>query len=154
VAKSLLEIVEKVRQVDTLAAEVASASKEQSQGIEQVNTAVTQMDKVTQANAANAEESASASEELSAQAQVLKETLVELLALVGVHNTGQARAHIAAPATLKTHAESAPSPKTNGVHHRQGHPETPTVKRQQAAFSPTNGRSEDGVPSAGDFREF
>jgi len=40
-----------------------------AQGIDQVNTAVAQMDKVTQQNAANAEESASASEELSSQAE-------------------------------------------------------------------------------------
>jgi hypothetical protein len=56
------------------------ASKEQSQGIEQVNSAVTQMDKVTQANA---DESASASEELNAQAATLRETVAELLELVG-----------------------------------------------------------------------
>jgi methyl-accepting chemotaxis protein len=82
VAQSLQEIVAKVRQVDELAAEVAAASKEQSQGIEQVNTAVTQMDKVTQSSAANAEESASAAEELNAQAEVLRDAVNELLALV------------------------------------------------------------------------
>jgi methyl-accepting chemotaxis protein len=63
--------------------EVATASDEQAKGIEQVNTAVSQMDKVTQGNAASAEESASASEELSAQAQDLKQMVNELLALVG-----------------------------------------------------------------------
>ena len=41
--------------------EISAASAEQAQGIDQVNTAVSQMDKVTQQNAANAEESASAS---------------------------------------------------------------------------------------------
>ncbi len=82
VAKSLEEIVGKARQVDELAGEVAAASKEQSVGIAQVNTAVTQMDKVTQSNAANAEESASASEELNAQAEALKEAVDQLLRLV------------------------------------------------------------------------
>ena len=67
VSQSLREILAKVRQVDELAAEVASASKEQSQGIEQVNTAVTEMDKVTQSNAASAEEGASAAKELDAR---------------------------------------------------------------------------------------
>jgi methyl-accepting chemotaxis protein len=83
VAGRLSEIVAKARQVDELVAEIATASREQSLGIEQVNTAVTQMDKVTQGNAAAAEESASASEELNAQAQTLKGAVEDLLALVG-----------------------------------------------------------------------
>ena len=47
-----------------------------------MNTALTQMDKVTQQNAANAEESASASEQLSAQAETMKESIGDLTALV------------------------------------------------------------------------
>ena len=82
VATSLNEIVTKAREVDELAAEVANASKEQSQGIEQINKAVGEMDKVTQSNAAGAEESASASEELSSQAEALKEAVAELQRLV------------------------------------------------------------------------
>jgi len=91
VARSLEEIVGKARQVDELAGEVASASKEQSQGIEQVNTAVSQMDKVTQSNAASAEESASAAEELNAQADALKEAVAELLQLVDGSREGGGR---------------------------------------------------------------
>ncbi len=49
-----------VRKASGLVSEIAVASKEQAQGIEQVATAVTQMNQVTQSNAANAEESASA----------------------------------------------------------------------------------------------
>ena len=82
-AKSLAEIVTKSRQVDELATEVAAVSREQSQGIEQVNTAVSQMDKVTQSNAANAQESASAAEELNAQADALRGVVGGLLQLVG-----------------------------------------------------------------------
>jgi methyl-accepting chemotaxis protein len=62
--------------------EIAAASAEQSQGVEQVNVAVSQMDKVTQQNAANAEESASASEELNAQAESMNEIVGQLVALV------------------------------------------------------------------------
>ena len=51
--------------------------------MEQVNIAVSQIDKVTQSNAAGAEESASASEELAAQAQTLKGMVGELVAMVG-----------------------------------------------------------------------
>jgi methyl-accepting chemotaxis protein len=87
VSAALNDIVTKVRQVDELVTEVASASREQTEGITQINTAVGQMDKVTQSNAANAEESAAAAEELNAQAGVMKESVNELLQLVG--NTGR-----------------------------------------------------------------
>jgi methyl-accepting chemotaxis protein len=86
VATSLEEIVVKARQVDELAADVAVASQEQSQGIQQLNIAVTQMDKVTQGNAANAEESASAAEELNAQAEGLRDAVLGLLRLVDGQN--------------------------------------------------------------------
>jgi methyl-accepting chemotaxis protein len=68
----LPEVAESAGKVGELVSEIAAASKEQAQGIEQVNTAVTEMDKVTQNNAANAEESASASEEMNAQAEQMK----------------------------------------------------------------------------------
>ena len=76
------EVAESARKVAELVSEIAAASKEQSQGIEQVNTAVTEMDKVTQTNAANAEESAAASEELNAQAEQMKHFVNELVLLV------------------------------------------------------------------------
>ncbi|MFO7598666.1 MAG: methyl-accepting chemotaxis protein [Candidatus Desulfacyla sp.] len=68
--------------VGALVGEIAAASNEQAQGIEQINTAVAEMDKVVQQNAANAEESASASEEMSAQAEEMKHLIKELVALV------------------------------------------------------------------------
>jgi methyl-accepting chemotaxis protein len=71
VAKSLNQIVDRTQKVGGLIAEIAAASNEQAQGIEQVNTAMAQMNQVTQQNAANSEESASAAEELSSQATEL-----------------------------------------------------------------------------------
>jgi len=82
VADTLGEIVAKVRQVDDLVSEVASASKEQTTGIVQINAAVGQMDKVTQSNAASAEECAAAAEELNAQAATMKQAVGELTRLV------------------------------------------------------------------------
>ena len=79
---SLHQIVDKARQVDQLIVEIATASKEQSSGIQQVNVAVSQMNKVTQANAAGAEETASASEELTAQAGELKNAVLQLQVLI------------------------------------------------------------------------
>ncbi len=69
--------------VSELVAEIASASDEQSQGIEQLNTAVSDMDKVIQQNAATAEESASASEEMSSQAEQMKGFVQELMVIIG-----------------------------------------------------------------------
>ncbi|MEO7600184.1 MAG: methyl-accepting chemotaxis protein, partial [Opitutus sp.] len=83
VAESFAEIVTKAQRVDILVAEIATSSAEQSQGIGQITTAVSQMDQVTQSNAAGAEESASASEELSAQAAMMKRSVGELQRLVG-----------------------------------------------------------------------
>jgi methyl-accepting chemotaxis protein len=67
--------------------EVATASSEQANGIEQINSAVARIDQLTQENAANAEQSASSSEQLSAQAEHLKKVIQDLIALVGSSNS-------------------------------------------------------------------
>jgi len=86
-----------------LIAGVATASEQQAAGIDQINTAVSQMEQITQRNAANSEESASASEELSAQASELNAMVFELIRTVngseGVeeHRSGPARPQTALP---------------------------------------------------------
>ena len=67
--------------VAELVSEVAEASREQSQGITQITTAMSEMDKVTQSNAASAEESASAASQLSLQAGSLMSAVDEMKAL-------------------------------------------------------------------------
>ncbi|HEY1173136.1 MAG TPA: methyl-accepting chemotaxis protein [Verrucomicrobiae bacterium] len=134
VSKSLDEIVGKARQVDDLVGEIAGASREQSTGISQVNEAMTQMDKVTQGNAASAEESAAAAEELHAQAAALRGAVEQLQALVGAkaeaeiaskpktvpYSTG---AKVLRPATAAKTKSSASQPMMpaqngdNGKHH-------------------------------------
>ncbi len=91
---SFREIEEGSNSVARLIAEITSATNEQAQGVDQVNTAVAQMDKVTQSNAATAEEAASAAEELSAQASALHGMVGELVGMVeGVRNgNGRVRA--------------------------------------------------------------
>ncbi len=110
VGQRLDAIVDKVRHVDELIAEIATASREQSQGITQLNGAVSQMDKVTQANAASAEESASAATELSSRAEALSGAVGELLTLVnGRHEPAApdpAPATEGAPQTTAFHAPS------------------------------------------------
>jgi len=125
VAASLTQILEKARQVDSLVAEVASASGEQSRGIEQINGAIGQLDKVTQSNAASAEETASASEELNAQSEELRQSALQLAALVGLSEQdagASTHAHAAkkapkapvrahSPSQIKSHAQApAPAP--------------------------------------------
>ena len=82
VGESLDEIVRKVAAVDSLVAEISTAAKEQSQGIQQVGTAMTQLDKVTQGNATNAQQSASAAEQLNSQAHTMQDTVAYLRSLV------------------------------------------------------------------------
>jgi methyl-accepting chemotaxis protein len=82
-SRAFAEVTDSTGKVGALVAEIAAASSEQSQGIGQINTAVTEMDKVTQQNAATAEESASAAEEMNAQAEQMKSFVGELVAMVG-----------------------------------------------------------------------
>jgi len=78
--------------VKELVSEIAAASNEQALGIKQVNTAVAEMDKVTQQNAAGAEESASAAQEMNNQAEQLKNIVRELAKIVGgVDGDGRGR---------------------------------------------------------------
>ena len=70
---TLQEIVSSVKRVTDIVGEIAAASGEQSTGIEQVNSAVTQMDQVTQSNAAQTEELSSTAQSLAGQATRLSE---------------------------------------------------------------------------------
>ena len=66
--QSLEEILNAVKKVNDIIAEIATASQEQSAGIDQINKAITQMDEVTQQNAALVEQAAAGSESLNDQA--------------------------------------------------------------------------------------
>ena len=69
--------------VRDLVAEIAEASREQAQGVDQINKAVIEMDQVVQRNAANSEESAGASQELNSQAEMMKGLVGDLVSVVG-----------------------------------------------------------------------
>ena len=73
--KTMTDIVESVKRVSDIIAELSHATVEQSQGIGQVNTAVAQLDHVTQQNAALVEESAAAADSLKHQAAQLARTV-------------------------------------------------------------------------------
>lgn len=71
-----------VQKIKELIGEISSASNEQAQGIDQVNIAMAEMDKVTQMNAANAEESADASEKLNGHSASMDKIVAELVPLI------------------------------------------------------------------------
>ncbi|QID18274.1 PAS domain S-box protein [Nitrogeniibacter mangrovi] len=73
--QTMEQVVDSVRKVTEIMAEIANASVEQASGIEQVNIAITQMDEVTQQNAALVEEAAAAAESLQDQASALAQTV-------------------------------------------------------------------------------
>ncbi len=123
VATSLQQIVENARKVDELIAEIATASKEQTQGLNQIVTAVSQMDTVTQSLAAGAEESAASAQEMHGQALSLEHTISQLDALVG-----NAREPVAAPARpSRSHAPAAAPARPAAGPARQSRPAAPSA---------------------------
>ncbi len=128
VTKVLEEIVHSVGKATDLVSEIAAASREQAQGIDQVNTAVAQMDKVTQQNAANAEESASASEQLTAQAKTMNEMVNQLAVLVGGCNAQQ-----------RSRGRETVGDREHGSIHGRGH----AVREHAPAGSKTFGKSDE-----------
>jgi methyl-accepting chemotaxis protein len=124
VSKTLNEIVSKTREVDELAAEVATASREQTDGISQINSAVGQMDQVTQSIAATAEESAAAAQELNAQADMMRVSVNQLLRLVdGNQGQGDSAAARSVPTARATTVQNGRLVQTNG-HLSGNHRET------------------------------
>ena len=85
--KALAEIVDSVKKVTDIVAEIAAASQEQSAGIDQVNHAVLQMDEMTQQNAALVEEAAAA-------ARAMQEQAGELARQVSFFQLGQDAAEV------------------------------------------------------------
>lgn len=73
--KTLDEIVNAVKKVSDIIAEIAAAGMEQSAGIEEVNKAITQMDEMTQQNAALVEQATAASESMNEEAKSMNELM-------------------------------------------------------------------------------
>jgi methyl-accepting chemotaxis protein len=110
---TLDEIVTAVKRVTDVVAEIAAASREQSTGIEEVNRAVTQMDHVTQTNAAQTEELSATSANLSEQARDLQRLVGSFRLSVGGGGTAPApAAHAPAVPARKAPAARASVAKT------------------------------------------
>ena len=72
---TMAQVVDSIRQVNTVVAEISSASQEQSTGIAEVGTAITHMDQATQQNAALVEEATAAAQSLQQQAHSLADVV-------------------------------------------------------------------------------
>ena len=133
-----------------LVSEIAAASNEQAQGIEQINLAVSEMDKVVQQNAANAEESAAASQEMNSQAAQMKGFVQDLVTIVGGTTNGAAgRNRIKDLKDTREKARNAPQPSTAPI---GGMPTKITSRANKGnrnlktASMNTNGRSGHLIP--------
>ena len=93
-----------VKRVSAITGEIAAASKEQSGGIEQVNQAITQIDQITQQNAALVEEATAAAKSLEGQS----DTLVQAVAIFKLANAHVTRKLAAGP-TLVSCTITSPS---------------------------------------------
>jgi methyl-accepting chemotaxis protein len=106
--ETLNEVSGQATRAASIVGEIAAASNEQSQGVDQINVAVSQMDTVVQSNAASAEETAAAAEELTSQAGELHQMVAELSRVVGVSAQERRQALGGAPAP----ARPAAAPRT------------------------------------------
>ncbi|MEO5960163.1 MAG: methyl-accepting chemotaxis protein [Opitutaceae bacterium] len=113
-AVNLSAIVDKTRQLDERIAEIAQSSHEQSEGISQLNSAVASMDKITQDNAALAQQSAAASEELKAQAGQVRRAVSDLLRMASGNSDADVATPVVATKTRNFSQTSASRAARNG----------------------------------------
>ena len=141
-AKQLTEIVDGSNKVATLLAEIAAASDEQASGIGQITQGLDQIDQVTQANTASAEESASAAEELASQATQLK-SMIKQFKL--------------SPDAGRTRQMSAPKQERKGISYKAAQPvKKPAYKAAQEMreVKPVNPKDVIDLESNEDFNRF
>jgi methyl-accepting chemotaxis protein len=137
--KALAEIVVRVKKVTDVMAEIASSSREQASGIEQVNKAITMMDDVTQQNAALVEEA-------SAAAQALTEQASNLTQLISRYRVGEGAADA-------VHAAAQASAAPPAVERRA--PTRPmTGKKRPAAVPAAPARAANGAAVAEEWKDF
>ncbi|MGK5051875.1 methyl-accepting chemotaxis protein [Janthinobacterium sp. RB2P8] len=134
---AMTEVVDTVRSVTDIVSEISAASAEQSTGIDEINRAITQMDEVTQQNAALVEEAAAASQSLQEQAG-------KLASVVGAFKLAQGQANAAQQSTQVRHAPAAQPPAA-----RKAAPLKLVTQRDPA---PARGKASAGA--GGDWEEF
>ena len=138
---TMTEIVTSVRRVTQIMGEITSAGREQELGIEQINTAVAEMDTVTQQNAALVEEAAAAS-------QAMQEQAVKLAEMVSVFQIAGSPARAAAPRPAAKPAAARPAPAARPVAAK------PAAKAPSLKLADKPSRSKPAASSDGDWEEF
>jgi methyl-accepting chemotaxis protein len=126
--ETIAEVVANVQRVTSLVSEIASATQEQSTGLNEVNKAVVSMDEVTQQNAALVEEAAAAAESLDSQAHALTE-------IVGRFRTGVEVRRTAAP-KARTTVTSSPAPRPQTKQPAHAALKRPQVRPELSAAKP------------------
>jgi methyl-accepting chemotaxis protein len=143
---AFIQAREQIDKVGQLLSEIAAASKEQSQGIEQVNLAVNNVDRIIQQNAANAEESAAASGELKVQSRQMKGMVGALVVMVG----GRLTASAALSNSVNEIATEPARPQTESVNN--------LMPKHVSSSVPAEGKprvdSNDIIPMDDDFEDF
>ncbi|MDD5299687.1 MAG: methyl-accepting chemotaxis protein [Gallionella sp.] len=140
--QTMEEIVTAIKRVTDIMSEITAASQEQSQGIEQVNTAITQMDEVTQQNAALVEEAAAAAESLEEQAQNLAVSVGTFK--MDSHSSGTAVAR-------RETAPAARAPAHHAAPPRKGTAVAKAAPGKAAAVKP---KAKPGGDDDGEWEEF
>ena len=132
------EILEKIKKTSNLIGEISISTKEQSEGMNQIATAMSGIDQVTQQNAATSEEAAAAAEELNAQALSMQDMVAEIGQMVGFE-TNERNSHMSSHSTSHVQARK---PKTIASSKR------PAAKKVQSS-------NDDVFPlDDGDLKEF
>ena len=133
------EVSQSIVKVGELVGDIAAASSEQAQGIEQVNRATSEMEQLTQRLAASAEESASASEQMSSQAAGMKGYVSDLNRLVS------------GGAEVKTEPMVAAAPKPRLTMKTNGGAPSHRIPKDRPAAPAKPGRE---IPFDDDFKDF
>jgi methyl-accepting chemotaxis protein len=141
--KVLAEIVVRVKKVTDVMAEIASSSREQASGIEQVNKAITMMDDVTQQNAALVEEA-------SAAARALTEQASNLTQLICRYQVGEGSAQDQPRATLRPVAVRAAA----AAPERRAPTRPMTGKKRPAPTAPAAARAANGGAASEEWKDF
>jgi methyl-accepting chemotaxis protein len=143
--KLLAELVPAIQKTAELVQEVAAASREQSSGVAQINTAMGLVDQVTQRNASAAEELASTAEEMASQAESLQQLVGFFQVAGGADDAAEVGSRGRAPARV---IALAPAPRPNAP---EGAGRTLT-----AGAAPRRARLAEGQLAAGDheYRRF
>lgn len=126
VGESLDQILQRARDVETLVESIAAASREQNSGVAQITSAIRQIDKVTQTNAAAAEETAGSAHELQKRAHAFHSAVEEMQQIVfgitaqtleaGADDLAAPDANVPAADGVNPHQPAATRNGTTGTH--------------------------------------